>query len=83
MGRSFSDPLLQSDISNWPFSVVEGSNGRPEIQVTYRGESKTFAPQEVSAMVLFKMKEIAKTFLKFEVMNLVITVPAYFNDTQR
>ncbi|XP_057814533.1 heat shock 70 kDa protein 5 [Cryptomeria japonica] len=83
MGRGFSDPVLQSDISHWPFSVVEGSNGRFEIRITYRGESKTFAPEEISAMVLFKMKEIAKTFLKSEVMNAVITVPAYFNDSQR
>ncbi|KAH9304163.1 hypothetical protein KI387_008567, partial [Taxus chinensis] len=57
MGRRFSDPEVQSDKSYWPFTVVQGNTMKPEIQVTYRGEAKTFAAQEISAMVLFKMKE--------------------------
>ncbi|GLJ35351.1 hypothetical protein SUGI_0711110 [Cryptomeria japonica] len=83
IGRRFFDHLVQRDRFYWPFTFVEGSNEKPEIQVTYKGKSKRYAPQEISAMVLFKMKEIAKVFLDFDVKNAVITVPAYFNDSQR
>ncbi|GLJ35350.1 hypothetical protein SUGI_0711100 [Cryptomeria japonica] len=83
MGRRFSDPLIQRDKLNWPFTIVLGCNGKPEIQVTYRGECKSHPPQQISAMVLFKMKEIAQAFLNFEVKKAVITVPVCFNDSQR
>ncbi|KAI0409970.1 hsp70-like protein [Xylaria palmicola] len=84
IGRPFSDPIVKKDIESWPFKVIEqGSSGNPIVQVEYLGESKTFSPQEISAMVLTKMKEIAETKLGKKVEKAVITVPAYFNDNQR
>jgi heat shock protein 1/8 len=83
IGRKFRDTVVQEDMKHWPFTVVEGSGGKPTIQVTYKGETKQFAPEEISSMVLMKMKEIAEAFLGREVKNAVITVPAYFNDSQR
>lgn len=82
IGRNFNDKTVQADIRLWPFDVVN-KNGRPYIQVDVKGEKKTFAPEEVSAMVLGKMKVVAETFLGKEVKNAVVTVPAYFNDAQR
>ncbi|KAJ1327749.1 heat shock 70kDa protein 1/2/6/8 [Microdochium nivale] len=82
IGRPFDDPIVKKDIESWPFKVIEqGSN--PAIQVEYLGETKTFSAQEISAMVLVKMKEIAETKLGKTVEKAVITVPAYFNDNQR
>ncbi|KAK8008685.1 hsp70-like protein [Apiospora marii] len=82
IGRPFDDPIVKKDIESWPFKVVEqGSN--PMVQVEYLGETKTFSPQEISAMVLTKMKEIAEVKLGKKVEKAVITVPAYFNDNQR
>ncbi|KAK6204205.1 hypothetical protein LQW54_008324 [Pestalotiopsis sp. IQ-011] len=82
IGRPFDDPIVKKDIESWPFKVVEqGSN--PMVQVEYLGETKTFSPQEISAMVLTKMKEVAETKLGKKVEKAVITVPAYFNDNQR
>jgi L1 cell adhesion molecule like protein len=69
-------------MKHWPFEVVEGSEGKPSIKVTFRGETKYFAPEEISSMVLNKMKETAEAYLGREVQNAVITVPAYFNDSQ-
>nr|CAD7575451.1 unnamed protein product [Timema californicum] len=69
-------------MKHWPFTVVNDC-GKPKIQVEYKGEVKTFAPEEVSSMVLTKMKEIAEAFLGTSVRDAVITVPAYFNDSQR
>ena len=66
----------------WPFKVVS-DGGKPKIQVDYKGESKTFSPEEVSSMVLVKMKETAEAYLGQKVTDAVITVPAYFNDSQR
>merc|ERR1712217_799646 len=66
----------------WPFDVVS-TDGKPNIQVMASGEKKTFAPEEISAMVLLKMKETAEAFLGKDVKNAVVTVPAYFNDAQR
>jgi len=83
IGRRFTDTVVQSDMKHWPFKVIEGAGGKPTIQVTFKGEVKQFAPEEVSSMVLIKMKEIAEAYLGREVKNAVITVPAYFNDSQR
>jgi heat shock 70kDa protein 1/2/6/8 len=83
IGRRFGDSVVQSDMKHWPFTVIEGANGKPIIQVTFRGEVKQFAAEEISSMVLIKMKEISEAYLGREVKNAVITVPAYFNDSQR
>ncbi|KAK4761071.1 hypothetical protein SAY87_005964 [Trapa incisa] len=83
IGRRFSDPSVQSDMAHWPFKVVAGPGDKPMIVVTYKGEEKQFAPEEISSMVLVKMKEIAEAYLGHSVKNAVVTVPAYFNDSQR
>ncbi|KAK3984883.1 heat shock protein 70 family [Cladorrhinum sp. PSN332] len=82
IGRRFDDPTVKKDMESWPFKVVD-DEGNPKVQVQYLGETKTFSPQEISAMVLVKMKEIAETKLGKKVEKAVITVPAYFNDNQR
>nr|CAH7755441.1 unnamed protein product [Callosobruchus chinensis] len=82
IGRKFDDQKIQEDMKHWPFTVVN-DGGKPKIQVEYKGEVKKFAPEEVSSMVLTKMKEIAEVFLGGKVSDAVITVPAYFNDSQR
>ena len=83
IGRKYSDPLLQSDIKHFPYTVKSDSNGKPVIEVSYKNELKTFKPEEVSSMVLSKMKEIAEVYMGEDIQNAVITVPAYFNDAQR
>lgn len=83
IGRKFSDAAVQSDMKHWPFSVVSGPGGTPIIKVEYKGEEKTFKAEEISSMVLTKMKDIAEAYLGKEVKNAVVTVPAYFNDSQR
>ncbi|KAL7574032.1 hypothetical protein ACA910_015611 [Epithemia clementina (nom. ined.)] len=83
IGRKFSDPSVQADMKHWPFKVVAGTGGTPIIEVEYKGERKQFKAEEISSMVLTKMKEIAEAYLGKEVKNAVITVPAYFNDSQR
>ncbi|XP_076943592.1 heat shock 70 kDa protein-like [Bidens hawaiensis] len=83
IGRRFSDPSVQSDMKLWPFKVVAGTGDKPMIVVNYKGESKQFAPEEISSMVLVKMKETAEAFLGQTIKNAVVTVPAYFNDSQR
>jgi len=83
IGRKFSDPAVQDDCKHWPFKVVPGAAEKPMIEVQYKGESKQFQPEEISSMVLVKMKETAEAFLGKEVKNAVVTVPAYFNDSQR
>jgi len=83
IGRRFTDTVVQADMKHWPFKVLEGAGGKPVIQITFRGEVKQFAPEEISSMVLIKMKEISEAYLGREVKNAVITVPAYFNDSQR
>ena len=82
IGRQFSDQCVQNDIKNWPFSVVD-KGGKPFIQVEYKGDTKDFRPEELSAMILVKMKEIAEGFLNETVTKACITVPAYFSDAQR
>eukprot|EP01018_Ginkgo_biloba_P037014 Gb_10327 [translate_table: standard] len=83
IGRKFSDPVVQADMKMWPFKVVAGQGDKPFIMVEHKGENKKFAPEEISSMVLTKMKETAETYLGKTVKNAVITVPAYFNDSQR
>nr|GME09951.1 heat shock cognate 70 kDa protein 2-like [Ipomoea batatas]GME16556.1 heat shock cognate 70 kDa protein 2-like [Ipomoea batatas] len=83
IGRRFSDPSVQSDMKLWPFKVVAGAGDKPMIVVTYKGEEKQFSAEEISSMVLTKMKEIAEAYLGSTVKNAVVTVPAYFNDSQR
>jgi L1 cell adhesion molecule like protein len=83
IGRKFSDPTVQADMKHWPFKVVCKEGDKPYIRVQYKGETKDFAPEEISAMVLLKMKEIAEAFLGQPVKDAVITCPAYFNDSQR
>ncbi|XP_066969937.1 heat shock 70 kDa protein cognate 4-like [Macrobrachium rosenbergii] len=82
IGRKFSDSSVQNDMRHWPFTVVSDED-RPKLQVEFRGETKTFNPEEISSMVLIKMKETAEAFLGQTVKDAVITVPAYFNDSQR
>ncbi|KAG9507744.1 Heat shock protein ssb1 [Fusarium musae] len=82
IGRRFDDPTVKKDIESWPFKIVD-DNGSPKIEVEYLGENKQFSAQEISSMVLTKMKEIAETKLGKKVEKAVITVPAYFNDNQR
>jgi len=83
IGRKFADPVVQSDMKHWPFKVVSTAGDVPKIQVTFKGEEKTFAPEEISSMVLGKMRETAEAFTGKEVKDVVVTVPAYFNDSQR
>jgi len=82
IGRKFEDSAVQADMKHWPFDVVN-VEGKPKIQVIYKDEKKTFFPEEISSMVLSKMKETAEAYLGKTVTNAVITVPAYFNDSQR
>ncbi|RVE42251.1 hypothetical protein evm_013110, partial [Chilo suppressalis] len=82
IGRKFDDPKIQQDMQHWPFKVVSDC-GKPKIQVDFKGETKRFAPEEISSMVLTKMKETAEAYLGSTVRDAVITVPAYFNDSQR
>jgi len=83
IGRKMSDSLVQQDMKHWPFKVTAGVEGKPMIGVEFKNESKLFSAEEISAMVLVKMKETAESFLGRKVTNAVITVPAYFNDAQR
>lgn len=83
IGRKFSDTIVQKDMKLWPFIVEAGVDDKPIIVVKFKGETKKFYPEEISSMVLSKMKEVAEAFLGTTVKNAVITVPAYFNDSQR
>ena len=82
IGREFNDQHLQSDMKSLSYSVVNDS-GKPKISVEYKGENRKFTPEEISSMVLVKLKETAEAFLGEPVENAVVTVPAYFNDAQR
>merc|ERR1712013_960336 len=82
IGRKYDDSSVQSDMKHWPFEIVN-SGGLPKLKVEYKNEEKTFTPEEISSMVLVKMKETAEAYLGTEVKEAVITVPAYFNDSQR
>ena len=83
IGRHFSEDVVQKDMQQWPFMVVQKGRDKPAVQVTFRGETKEFFPEEISAMVLQKMKHIAEEYLGQPVKDAVVTVPAYFNDSQR
>jgi len=83
IGRQFNETTVQSDMATWPFKVVKGSGNRPNVKVSYKNEIKQFTPEEISAMVLTKMKKIASDYLGEDIKHVVITVPAYFNDAQR
>jgi L1 cell adhesion molecule like protein len=82
IGRRFEDKTVQADMKYWPFTVIN-DGGKPKIQVQYKGETKTFSPEEISSMVLRKMKETAEAYLGKTVTSAVITVPVYFNSSQR
>ena len=83
IGRNFSDPVVKGDAEHFPFAIVEGDDDKPLIQVTFKGEEKRFTPEEISSMVLTRMKETAENYLGCEIKQAVVTVPAYFNDQQR
>jgi len=82
IGRKFKDSEVQSDMEYWPFEVVEKYD-KPYVRVEYKKELKDFTPEEISSMVLSKMKEIAENYIGQTITDAVITVPAYFNDSQR
>jgi len=83
IGRKFTDSIVQADMKLWPFDVKAGSQGRPVIEVTFKGEKRQFFPEEISSMVLQKMRSTAESYLGKDVTGAVVTVPAYFNDSQR
>jgi heat shock 70kDa protein 1/2/6/8 len=83
IGRKFDEKTIQIESKNLPFNIIDDGNNKPVIEVTYKNEKKTFHPEEISSMVLSKMKEIAESYIGEEVKDAVITVPAYFNDSQR
>ncbi|CAL4178356.1 unnamed protein product [Meganyctiphanes norvegica] len=82
IGRKFEDPIVQADMKHWPFEVIS-DGGKPKLQVEFKGEKKNFFPEEISSMVLNKMRDTAEAYLGSTVKDAVITVPAYFNDSQR
>ncbi|KAJ6824862.1 heat shock cognate 70 kDa protein 2-like [Iris pallida] len=83
IGRRFTDASVQDDIKHWPFKVIPGPGDKPMIVVQHKGEDKEFAVEEISSMVLIKMREIIEAYLGSTIKNIVVTVPAYFNDSQR
>merc|ERR1712003_408925 len=83
IGRNFDDETVQKDLKLWPFKVVKESSGKPKLEVEFKCENKTFTPEEISAMILTKIKETAEAHLGHSVRDAVVTVPAYFNDSQR
>jgi heat shock protein 1/8 len=83
IGRNFSDPVVKKDAAHFPFKMVEGDKDKPLIEVTFKGEQKRFTPEEISSMVLLRMKETAEAYLGQTIKQAVVTVPAYFNDQQR
>jgi heat shock 70kDa protein 1/2/6/8 len=83
VGRKFMDPVVQKDLQHWPFKVVETKSGGCGIQVEFKGEVKTFTPEEIISMSFSKMKQMAQEYLQTTVTDAVVTVPAYFNDSQR
>jgi len=82
IGRKFTEKEVQSDIKHFPYKVTN-QNGKPVVTVDVSGQEKTFTPEEISAMILGKMKEVAEAYLGKKVTHAVVTVPAYFNDNQR
>merc|ERR1712106_878796 len=82
IGRKFEDAIVQADMKHWPFDVIS-DGGKPKLQVEFKGEKKNFFPEEISSMVLNKMRDTAEAYLGSTVKDAVVTVPAYFNDSQR
>ena len=82
IGRNFTDDTVQRDMKLWPFKVIN-KKGKPMITIEHKNENKVFAPEEISSMILIKMKEIADSYLGKNIKDAVVTVPAYFNDSQR
>ena len=83
LGRSFDDEYVKSDSEMWTFKVIDDGKNKPKVSVNHKGEDKSFYAEEVSAMILTKMKEVAETYIGETVTDAVITVPAYFGDSQR
>ncbi len=83
IGRHYNDPVVQQESKSFPFLVKDDGNNKPIIEVEHKGEVKQFHPEEISSMVLTKMKETAEAYLGEDVTDVVITVPAYMNDSQR
>eukprot|EP01155_Anaeramoeba_flamelloides_P044145 Anaeramoba_flamelloidesc37873_g2_i1.p1 GENE.c37873_g2_i1~~c37873_g2_i1.p1 ORF type:complete len:191 (+),score=31.26 c37873_g2_i1:70-642(+) len=83
IGRKFSDQSLQDDLVKWSFKVFSKTGDKTTIQVQFKNKTVEFAPEEISAMILSKMKETAENFLGNKIQKAVVTVPAYFNDLQR
>jgi molecular chaperone DnaK (HSP70) len=82
IGRNYNDTAIQEEIKHFSYNVVN-KNNKPVIEVEYKNETKQFTPEEISSMILYKMKEVAEAYLGESVKDAVITVPAYFNDAQR
>jgi heat shock protein 1/8 len=82
IGRKFADPEVQADMKHFPFTVLDRA-GKPVVEVEFKGEKKQFTPEEISSMILVKMRETAEAYLGGTVNNAVVTVPAYFTDSQR
>ena len=82
IGRKFLDQIVQNDIKTLPFKVVD-KNDKPHFQVSHLNETKVISAEEISSMILSKMKSVAEAYLGYEVKQAVVTVPAYFNDSQR
>ncbi|KAH7667825.1 Heat shock protein 70 family protein [Dioscorea alata] len=83
ISRRYNDPSVQANMKLWPFKVMEGTGEKPMIAVRYKGEERQFTPEEISSMVLMKMKMFAESYLGTAITNAVVTVLAYFNDSQR
>lgn len=84
IGRSMDDPAVQQDLEHWPFKVVsKGKDNKPHVQVAFKGESQVFSPEQISSMVLSRLRSNAESYLGKTITKAVITVPAYFNDAQR
>ena len=83
IGHTFNDPVVQEDMKNWPFTIVPGSNGSPMFQVQFRGKTETFYPEQISSFILENLVEKASKFADRDIDNVVITVPAHFNNSQR
>lgn len=83
IGRNFSDKIVEADRKLWSFDVVNDGKDKPQVKVDFKGEEKKFYPEEISAMVLTKLKETVENYVGKEVTDVVITVPAYFGDSQR
>jgi len=83
IGRKFKDSIVQADIKLWPFKVIAGQGDKPMIVANAAGEEKKYHPEEISSMILTYMKDTAEAYLGSKVNDAVVTVPAYFNDSQR